>query len=139
MTRQPLKQGVRHEVLARDGFRCRYCGASAEEAKLHVDHIRPVSRGGDNDPGNLLTACSACNLGKGRRYTWSACSTGSANECPGDAGDDCCATSEPGDALLAQWLEAAQAMWAHLPEKKRRLCIGYTLRDALRVHMMTRD
>lgn len=32
---------------------------------MHVDHVLPVSEGGTNDIGNLVTACSDCNLGKG--------------------------------------------------------------------------
>jgi 5-methylcytosine-specific restriction endonuclease McrA len=58
-------------VLQRDGFRCRYCDRSASDTspvKLHIDHRKPVALGGTNDRGNLVTACSACNLGKGARY-----------------------------------------------------------------------
>jgi hypothetical protein len=55
---------VRYAVLERDGYRCRYCGAEATDAKLHVDHRMPVSKGGTNDFENLVTACSDCNLGK---------------------------------------------------------------------------
>lgn len=31
---------------------------------LHVDHVVPVSTGGSDDVGNLITSCSDCNLGK---------------------------------------------------------------------------
>lgn len=31
---------------------------------LHVDHIKPVSKGGKNTITNLITACRDCNLGK---------------------------------------------------------------------------
>lgn len=34
---------------------------------LHVDHIRPVSRGGTNDPDNLRLLCPRCNLSRGNR------------------------------------------------------------------------
>ena len=58
---------LRYRVLARDGFRCVLCGASAKEADthLHVDHIIPVSKGGISSIDNLRTLCSECNLGKG--------------------------------------------------------------------------
>ena len=57
---------LRYNVLKRDGFRCVRCGASASDgAKLHVDHIIPVSRGGKTEMSNLQTLCEACNLGKG--------------------------------------------------------------------------
>jgi hypothetical protein len=54
---------TRFEILKRDGFRCRYCGVTSVGALLHVDHV-PSSKGGPDDPANLVTACSDCNLGK---------------------------------------------------------------------------
>lgn len=54
----------RFRILARDGFRCVYCGATPGEAELHVDHRQPRSRGGSDHPTNLVTACRACNLSK---------------------------------------------------------------------------
>jgi len=64
--RQPrLSARVRFFVLNRDGFRCKYCGASADDARLHVDHVVPRVAGGDDDPSNLVAACDRCNLGKG--------------------------------------------------------------------------
>lgn len=55
---------LRIAILERDGYRCVYCGRSADETALEVDHIHAVSRGGTNDPRNLVTACSTCNGGK---------------------------------------------------------------------------
>lgn len=42
---------------------CVYCGADAE----HVDHVRPLSRGGWEHPANLVPACAWCNTSKGDR------------------------------------------------------------------------
>ena len=56
--------GKRFEILKRDLFTCQYCGASAPDVELHVDHILPVSRGGTNNELNLVTACKSCNLAK---------------------------------------------------------------------------
>lgn len=67
MTRKPLSKKTRFEVFKRDSFKCQYCGATAPEAVLHVDHIKPVADGGENEIVNLVTACSGCNLGKGAR------------------------------------------------------------------------
>jgi uncharacterized protein (DUF2249 family) len=51
--------------MQRDCFRCQYCGRSSHDgATLHVDHVTPKIDGGSDDDGNLLTACSDCNLGK---------------------------------------------------------------------------
>ncbi|MDR2892962.1 MAG: HNH endonuclease [Deltaproteobacteria bacterium] len=60
-----IPAGIRVRILARDGYRCKMCGASAADTKLHVDHIIPVSRGGITEERNLQTLCQRCNLGKG--------------------------------------------------------------------------
>ncbi len=65
--RKSIGKKLRFDVFKRDGFSCVYCGAHPPSVLLHVDHIEPVSRGGTNDIDNLLTACEACNLGKGAR------------------------------------------------------------------------
>jgi len=62
--RRPLTKKERYLVLERSGYACAYCGAKAPDVELHVDHILPVAHGGDNDPENLVAACSECNLGK---------------------------------------------------------------------------
>lgn len=54
----------RFAALARSGFRCVYCGTDASRARLEVDHVRPVSRGGGNRDENLVAACVRCNSGK---------------------------------------------------------------------------
>lgn len=59
---------LRFQVLQRDRFACRSCGASpATRAgiELHVDHIMPWSKGGETVVENLQTLCNKCNLGKG--------------------------------------------------------------------------
>lgn len=52
-------------VLARDGYRCQYCGVTvADGATLEVDHKVPLSRGGSDRVSNLITACRDCNRSK---------------------------------------------------------------------------
>lgn len=65
--RKSISKSTRFEVFKRDKFTCQYCGKSAPEVVLHVDHIQPVSKGGDNSIANLITACAACNGGKSNR------------------------------------------------------------------------
>lgn len=62
--RRKLSDKKRFMVMERDGFKCRYCGATADEARLEVDHVVPVSKGGGDDMDNLVTACRECNSGK---------------------------------------------------------------------------
>lgn len=59
-----VSKRLRYEVLRRDGFRCRYCGATPEQAELRIDHVVPESLGGRTEPANLATACDPCNSGK---------------------------------------------------------------------------
>lgn len=65
--RKSLSNKIRFEVFKRDSFRCQYCGRSAPDVILEVDHINPVANGGENDIVNLVTSCKECNSGKGAR------------------------------------------------------------------------
>ena len=50
---------VRASVLSRDGYTCAYCGSV--EANT-VDHVVPLSKGGEPyDMENLVACCSRCN------------------------------------------------------------------------------
>lgn len=60
----PIGKSLRFEIFARDGFICQYCGQRPPDVVLELDHIHPRSRGGDDDPINLLTSCFDCNRGK---------------------------------------------------------------------------
>lgn len=65
--RRPLPPHRRWQVLQRDHYRCTLCGqnpAADPTVQLHVDHIHPVSAGGDNSLTNLRTLCRECNEGK---------------------------------------------------------------------------
>ncbi|MCP9780833.1 MULTISPECIES: HNH endonuclease [Cyanobium] len=56
---------TRRNLFHRDGHRCQYCGASAQQ--LSVDHVVPRSRGGLDTWENVTTACLPCNVRKGNR------------------------------------------------------------------------
>lgn len=59
-------------VLIRDGWRCQLCGVSTpkrlrgsyEERAPEVDHILPLSQGGEHSYRNTQCACRRCNLAK---------------------------------------------------------------------------
>ena len=87
--------GVTKQLLARDGYRCRFCGSRVivKEARrafikalptvvrwngtnrgnhfglavlsASIDHLVPFQRGGRNDSDNLVTACNPCQFGRG--------------------------------------------------------------------------
>ncbi|MBD2209206.1 HNH endonuclease [Calothrix sp. FACHB-156] len=55
---------VRKYVFQRDKYQCQSCGKTALETDLTIDHIIPLSRGGQNDMSNLQTLCNICNQKK---------------------------------------------------------------------------
>ena len=68
-----ITQGVRRQVLIRNGLTCQMCGHGAEETypdlpgrkvTLQVDHIDP---NGPSTPDNLRTICAACHEGRSDR------------------------------------------------------------------------
>lgn len=57
--REWISDSLRDKVLKRDGYKCRYCGRS--DRPLELDHVYPVSKGGETTEDNLVTACDLCN------------------------------------------------------------------------------
>jgi len=57
----------RLKVFERDGYRCKYCDKQLTRFTATLDHQNPVSEGGDNSLGNLITACLHCNSRRGSR------------------------------------------------------------------------
>ena len=55
------------KLFARDRYVCAYCGGRFHVDELTREHIRPVSRGGDDSWMNCITACRGCNGHKGNR------------------------------------------------------------------------
>lgn len=66
--RKIMNDYIRYNVLKRDNFSCQICGITAKDgAKLQVDHIIPVSKGGKTVMSNLQTLCERCNIGKSNK------------------------------------------------------------------------
>lgn len=68
-TRRPE---IRHKptrlaYFSRAGGRCVYCGAKLHHEDFELDHVKPVSRGGSNDPHNVVVSCPSCNRAKSDR------------------------------------------------------------------------
>jgi 5-methylcytosine-specific restriction endonuclease McrA len=66
----------RREIFDRDGRMCQYCLCPVSwlrprswpysgNSPANVDHRIPRSRGGQNDPDNLVLSCERCNKSKG--------------------------------------------------------------------------
>ena len=70
--RSELLGGNKHrrywpDLFLRDGPVCGICGGFLNPVTddFHVDHIRPVSKGGGNDLANLQLSHPSCNVSKG--------------------------------------------------------------------------
>jgi hypothetical protein len=94
-----VSKRLRYEILRRDNHTCRYCGGSAPDVVLTVNHVVPTALGGSDDPSNLVAACKDCNAGK----------TSSSPDAPliADVAD-----------RAVQW-GAALERWAHLQGLRR--------------------
>lgn len=57
----------RRRVFERDSYKCRYCGKQLTRFTATLDHLQPVSEGGDNSFDNLATACLHCNSRRGAK------------------------------------------------------------------------
>jgi len=56
----------RAAVIARDRAICHICGKRVLDPKaIHLDHLVPVSKGGDHTANNLAVAHASCNLSRG--------------------------------------------------------------------------
>lgn len=60
---------LRQLAIERAGNRCEYCGLSQEgpATAFHIDHVIPLTEGGDTSEDNLALACVSCSLHKGAR------------------------------------------------------------------------
>ncbi|MCX7088350.1 MAG: HNH endonuclease [Methylococcales bacterium] len=61
---------IRWQVFQRDNWKCVACGRdSHDDIILHVDHIIPRSKGGQDTLENFQTLCHVCNIGKSNKDT----------------------------------------------------------------------
>ena len=56
-----LTRGQWDKILAMSKGRCHWCG---KKCKPTMDHVRPVSRGGQHTAENVVVSCMVCNLKK---------------------------------------------------------------------------
>lgn len=62
--RTPIEPSLRRQILERDAYRCQECGGWTN---LSLDHIIPITKGGQNTADNLRVLCLSCNTRKGNR------------------------------------------------------------------------
>lgn len=65
-----MTSNLREKIKSRDNYTCQSCGVSTHEEKhllLEIDHIIPLSKGGETTEENLQTLCWKCNRTKGSK------------------------------------------------------------------------
>ena len=65
MKRKQTPRFSRYNLYLRDMFTCQYCYTQLPTAKLTMDHVLPISKGGKTNWENIVTACNPCNGKKG--------------------------------------------------------------------------
>lgn len=58
-----ISKRAKAEILAVAEEKCFYCGSLATT----IDHVHPKSKGGSNNPENLVAACTSCNQRAGSK------------------------------------------------------------------------
>lgn len=53
---------LRRKIWTRDEGKCVHCLTTVSIRLCHIDHIKPISEGGDNGQGNLRTLCRRCHV-----------------------------------------------------------------------------
>ena len=59
---------TRFNVFLRDNFTCQYCTNRFPANELTFDHLVPKCLNGKTTWENVVSACTSCNLKKGRKY-----------------------------------------------------------------------
>jgi len=67
LRRKRLPRFSKYNVHLRDMFTCQYCYTSFPQAKLTLDHVLPISKGGKTSWENIVSACNPCNSRKGNK------------------------------------------------------------------------
>ena len=70
--RRALKRNAEHdnympwlkEIKSKRKFICYWCGKKVATNRLHVDHIIPLSKGGNDTWDNVCASCDKCNMAK---------------------------------------------------------------------------
>ncbi|MEE0726701.1 MAG: HNH endonuclease signature motif containing protein, partial [Clostridium saudiense] len=63
--RKSIPVETRKIIYKQSGGRCAICGKQIDFNEMELDHINPVSLGGNSNQSNLQCCCVSCNRMKG--------------------------------------------------------------------------
>lgn len=112
----PLSNTIRRRIYERDGRKCRECGA---EHGLSIDHIIPISRGGNSIDSNLQVLCITCNARKNNRILSTTDDKSMHEPCMGDGSAKKVAPS-PTDSLIPDSLQEVHGEKRHASSRRER-------------------
>ena len=71
MSGKYIRKAVKEKILERAKERCEYCQSfmNISSHTFHIDHVTPISKGGDNELNNLCLSFGGCNSRKSNRTT----------------------------------------------------------------------
>ena len=61
-----MKKGKRQELYIKYDKKCNCCQIEFEFKQIHIDHIKPLASGGNNDDINLQILCKECHFEKSK-------------------------------------------------------------------------
>ena len=125
-----VPDGLREEVLKRDGYACVYCSATDH---LEIDHIIPVSAGGPSLRDNLQVLCRSCNRKKRTRTSNAARTVANATQpsTPRSPETETEAYRKEKETNIADKSAEFEKFWDQYPKKVARRAAERAYRAAL--------
>lgn len=68
--RRPWTEEEKRSTLKACACKCACCGTKLNMKTLTMEHVVPISKGGDNVPENLVVLCKNCNSRKSNKLYW---------------------------------------------------------------------
>jgi len=72
--RREPSYNLKEKIYNRDNYTCFYCGIRVvpghpdwKFTPIEIDHVIPLSKGGENTEENLVCSCRKCNRSKGSK------------------------------------------------------------------------
>lgn len=68
--RRKWTEEEKHDILKECQSRCCCCGIKLNMKTLTMEHVVPISKGGENVRDNLIVLCKKCNQAKANKFVW---------------------------------------------------------------------